>query len=74
MCLDNHTANFKYDISNRKSYDGIANGWGCGDEWSTIKKESVNTEWVTGVKLLNVFKQKSMMRSRMTISQFVEFG
>ena len=43
MWLDSHTANFKYDISNRKLYDDIANEWGCGDKWTIIKKESVNT-------------------------------
>ena len=37
MWLDSHAENFKYDLSNRKAYDDIANGWGCGDEWNITK-------------------------------------
>ena len=44
MSLDSHTKNLKHDISNRKSYDEIANEWGCGDKWNVIKEENVNTE------------------------------
>ena len=58
MWLDSYTKNFKYDISNRKSYDNIVNGWGCRDEWNVIKEENVNTEWVTSAKLLKCIQSK----------------
>ena len=35
MWLDSHAKKFKSDISSRKSYDDIMNGWRCGDEWNT---------------------------------------
>ena len=60
MWLESHTANFKYDIFNRKSYDDIVNGWGCGDEWTIIKKGSVNTAWVTSEKLLKCIQAKNI--------------
>ena len=56
--LESHTTNFKYDISNRKLYDNISNGWGCGDEWTIIKKESGNTAWVTSANLLKCIQTK----------------
>ena len=58
MWLDNHAKYFRYDISNRKSYDDISNGWGCQDERKVIKEESVNTEWVTITKLLKCIQSK----------------
>ena len=58
MWLDSHTANFKDDVSNRKSYNDVENGWGCGDKRTVIKKESFNTEWVTSVKLLKCTQSK----------------
>ena len=44
MWLDSHAKKIKYDISNQKSYNDIANGWGCGDEWNITKEENVSTE------------------------------
>ena len=48
----------QYDIFNRKSYDDIANGWGCRDKWNVIKEGNVNTEWVTSAKLLKCIQSK----------------
>ena len=56
--MESHKGFFNRDISKRNSYDGIAKEWGCEDEWTVLKKDSVDTPWVTSAKLLKSIQAK----------------
>ena len=56
--MESCKGNFNHDIFKRNSYDGISKGWGCEDEWTVLKKDGVDTPWVTGAKLLKCIQAK----------------
>ena len=56
--LESHKGIFNLDISNVNSCDDIAKKWGCGDEWTVLKKDSFHTPWITRANLLKCIQGK----------------